>query len=44
MRQVAGEYSYPLELDPKMISKQFDVAGVRIPSPDSIKDAIRVAN
>jgi predicted transcriptional regulator len=42
--QVAGEYSYPLELDPKMISKQFDIAGVRIPSPDSIKDAIRVAS
>ncbi len=41
--QVSGEYSYPMELDLGMISRQFKRAGIRIPSPFSVRDAISVA-
>ncbi|MGI0090321.1 MAG: ABC transporter substrate-binding protein, partial [Nitrososphaerales archaeon] len=40
MMEVFREYSYPLELEPKLISKQFEEAGVQVPSPASIENMI----
>ena len=43
MREVSEEYSYPSELDPKLISKQFERAGILTPMPSTVRDMIRRA-
>lgn len=37
---VSDEYTYPLELDPGLVSKQFERAGIRTPDPSTIKEMI----
>ena len=41
---VSSEYSYPVELDSNMISHQFERAGLTVPSPFSVKDALKPAS
>lgn len=41
VREVSEEYTYPLELDPKLISRQFERAGIQTPNPSTVKDMIR---
>ncbi|MHB8566066.1 MAG: DUF7343 domain-containing protein [Nitrososphaerales archaeon] len=40
---VSREYSYPMELDSNLISHQFERAGLTVPAPFSVKDAVRAA-
>ena len=40
MRTVAKEYTYPAELDYRKLSKQFEHAGIKIPLPSSVKEAV----
>lgn len=40
LTHVAHEYTYPGELDLRMVTEQLDRAGVRVPSPASIEDAL----
>lgn len=42
--QVRGEYSYPMELNANMISHQLERAGLTVPTPLSVKEAISVAS
>lgn len=44
MGRVSSEYSYPMELDSNMISHQFERAGLTVPAPFSLKDAVRAAS
>ncbi|MHB1868457.1 MAG: DUF7343 domain-containing protein, partial [Nitrososphaerales archaeon] len=43
MREVSVEYNYPLDLNPKLISKQFERAGIQTPSPSTVNEMIRPA-
>jgi predicted transcriptional regulator len=43
LRQVSKEYTYPQELDPSMVSRQFERAGLEVPAPYSVKDALSSA-
>jgi len=43
MSEVSEEYNYPSDLNPKLISKQFERAGIQTPSPSSVKGMIRYA-
>ena len=43
VREVSEEYTYPMELEPKLISKQFERAGIQTPSPSTVEDMIRSA-
>jgi predicted transcriptional regulator len=40
MRMVAGAYTYPTELDHNGLSRQFEQAGIKIPIPNNVKDAV----
>ncbi len=41
MNEVSSEYSYPCELEPKLIVRQFEHAGIQTPSPSTVKEMIR---
>ncbi len=40
VRRVSKEYSYPSELSSGAVVRQFEAAGISLPSPSSFKDAI----
>jgi predicted transcriptional regulator len=40
MRLSLKEYSYPTELDPRKLAKQFERAGIKIPLPATVKDVV----
>ena len=44
MKVSSKEYAYPLELDHQKLARQFEQAGVKIPIPSSVKDAVLPAN
>jgi len=43
MQLSSKEYSYPTQLDPYKLAKQFDRAGIKIPLPATVKDAVMSA-
>ncbi|HYB04273.1 MAG TPA: ABC transporter substrate-binding protein [Nitrososphaerales archaeon] len=40
MQIAAKEYTYPSELDPHKLARQFERAGIKIPLPSTVKDAV----
>lgn len=43
MRRVSHEYNYSSELDPHLIARQFQHAGIQTPNPATVKEMIRPA-
>ncbi|MHB8568140.1 MAG: DUF7343 domain-containing protein [Nitrososphaerales archaeon] len=41
LRKVSQEYNHPLELDTKLIADQFQRAGITVPLPSTVQDAIK---
>lgn len=41
VRTVSCEYTYPIELEPNSITRQFKHAGINTPNPSTIKEMIR---
>jgi predicted transcriptional regulator len=44
MRSASKEYVYPSELEHRKLAKQFERAGIKIPFPESVKDAVLSAS
>jgi len=40
LRRVSGEYSYPVDFSGSIVERQFERAGVVLPSPSSFRDAL----
>ena len=43
MQLASKEYAYPSELDPRKLTRQFEHAGIKIPFPSTVKDAVLAA-